>query len=88
MSTRKVLTVTLEFDMGDRRIFGPRVKAAYEAAVSAAIEAAKGELLDGSVSTVTSRMTWDYRWAEATAQDTDVEFADGDFEYGDEEPKQ
>jgi hypothetical protein len=32
----------------------PRVKAAYESAVSAAIKAAKVELLDGSVSTVSS----------------------------------
>ncbi|KAF4405526.1 hypothetical protein [Streptomyces lycii] len=84
MSTRKVLTVTLEFDMGDRKIYGPRVKAAYESAVSAAIKAAKAELLDGSVSTVSSRMTWDYRWAEATALDTDAKFED-DFEFEDED---
>jgi hypothetical protein len=26
-------------------------------------------------------MTWDYRWAEVTAQDTDVEFGDEEFEF-------
>ncbi|MBQ1113754.1 hypothetical protein [Streptomyces sp. C3-3] len=82
MSTPKVLTVTLEFEMGDRKIHAPRVKAAYEAAVSAAIDAAKNELLDGSVNTVRSRMTWDYRWAETSAQytDVDVEWSDEDEE--------
>ncbi|MGW0788470.1 hypothetical protein ACWD04_09475 [Streptomyces sp. NPDC002911] len=86
MSTPKVLTVTLEFEMGDRKIHAPRVKAAYEAAVSAAIVAAKNELLDGSVNTVRSRMTWDYRWAETSAQytDVDVEWSDED----DEEPEE
>ena len=73
MSTPKVLTVTLEFEMGDRKIHAARIKAAYEAAVSAAIDAAKSELLDGSVTTVRSRMTWDYRWAETSAQYTDVD---------------
>ncbi|MFI5522766.1 hypothetical protein [Streptomyces platensis] len=73
MATPKILTVTLEFEMGDKRIHAPRIKAAYEAAVSAAMEAAKGELLDGSVSAVRSRMTWDYRWAESSAQYVDVD---------------
>lgn len=73
MSTPKVLTVTLEFEMGDRKIHTPRVKAAYEAAVSAAIDAAKDELLPGSVATVSSRMTWAYRWADTSAQYKDVD---------------
>ncbi|MFE0089516.1 hypothetical protein [Streptomyces sp. NPDC058991] len=68
MATQKILTVTLEFEMGDRKIHGPRIKAAYDAAVMAAIDAAKSELLDGSVSTVRSRMTFDYRWADASAE--------------------
>ncbi len=59
--------------MGDRKIHAARIKAAYEAAVSAAMEVAKGELLDGSVTTVRSRMTWDYRWAEQSAHHTDVD---------------
>ncbi|MFF7142739.1 hypothetical protein ACFZB5_16070 [Streptomyces nodosus] len=82
MSTPKVLTVTLEFEMGERKIHAARIKAAYEAAVSDAIEAAKKELLDGSVTTVRSRMTWDYRWAETSAQytDLDVEWSEDDEE--------
>jgi hypothetical protein len=82
MSTPKVMTVTLEFEMGDRKIHAARIKAACEAAVSAAIEAAKGELLDGSITTVRSRMTWDYRWAETSAQYTDV-----DVEWAEDEPE-
>ncbi|MFC8064541.1 hypothetical protein [Streptomyces sp. NPDC057293] len=82
MSTPKVLTVTLEFEMGERKIHAARIKAAYEAAVSDAIEAAKKELLDGSVTTVRSRMTWDYRWAETSAQytDLDIEWSEDDEE--------
>ncbi|MDT0460845.1 hypothetical protein RM550_34870 [Streptomyces sp. DSM 41527] len=75
MATQKIMTVTLEFEMGDRVIRGQRITAAYEAAVSAAVEAAKAELSKGSVSTVRSRMTWDYRWAELSAQYSDVEDA-------------
>lgn len=73
MATQKIMTVTLEFEMGDRVIRGQRITAAYEAAVNAAVEAAKTELSKGSVSTVRSRMTWDYRWAELSAQYSDVE---------------
>ncbi|MFD8386475.1 hypothetical protein ACFV2X_49615 [Streptomyces sp. NPDC059679] len=80
MATQKILTVTLEFEMGDRKIYGPRIKAAYDAAVPAAIEAAKAELLEGSVSTVRSRMTFDYRWTEATA-----EYAEMDGEWDEDE---
>lgn len=84
MATPKVLTMTLEFEMGDRKIHAARIKAAYEAAVSASIEAAKKELLNGSVTTVRSRMTWDYRWAETAAQytDLDVEWPEDDEEPG------
>ncbi|WP_327392563.1 hypothetical protein OG533_19730 [Streptomyces sp. NBC_01186] len=73
MSQTKILTVTLEFEMGDRKIYSPRIKAAYESAVSAAIEAAKDQLLDGSVNTVRSRMSWDYRFATAATEYTDLE---------------
>lgn len=78
MSTPKVLTITLEFEMGNRKIHTPRVKAAYEAAVNAAVDAAKSELLPGSVETVNSRMTWAYRWADTSAQykDIDAEWED------------
>ncbi|MFI5855726.1 hypothetical protein [Streptomyces parvulus] len=74
--------MTLEFEMGERKIHAARIKAAYEAAVSDAIEAAKKELLDGSVTTVRSRMTWDYRWAETSAQytDLDIEWSEDDEE--------
>ncbi|MBB4931875.1 hypothetical protein F4561_002695 [Lipingzhangella halophila] len=77
MSTPKVLTVELEFEMGDRKIHGPRIKAAYDAAVAAAIEAAKKELLEGSISTVRHSMTWGYRWVQ-TGSVVDVDEATWD----------
>ncbi|MBK6042663.1 MULTISPECIES: hypothetical protein [Streptomyces] len=80
MTTKKILTVTLEFEMGDRKIHSPRIKAAHDAAVAAAIEAAKGELLEGSLSTVRSRMTFDYRWADASA-----EYAEMDVDWEEDE---
>ncbi|MCX4969080.1 hypothetical protein OHA98_30805 [Streptomyces sp. NBC_00654] len=80
-STREqILTVTFESEMGDRKIHSPRIKAAYDAAVAAAVEAAKGELLEGSLSTVLSRTTFDYRWAGASAEyaEMDVDWEEGD----------
>ncbi|OEV08853.1 hypothetical protein [Streptomyces nanshensis] len=85
MSTPKVLTVTLEFDMSDRRNGSARIKSAYEAATASAVEAAKGKLLPDSVLMVRSRMTWDYRWAEATAQYSDP--VQDEAEPGDDEPQ-
>lgn len=77
MSTPKVLTITLEFEMSERKNHLTRIKAAYDAAVAAAIEAARPELLDDSLKSVTSRMTWDYRWAETSEKhDISAEWED------------
>ena len=67
MATPKVLEIKLEFTMGDRKIYSPRIKAAYEKAVEAAIDAAREELLDDSISSVHASMTWGYRWAQTTS---------------------
>jgi hypothetical protein len=64
MTTPKVLTITLRFDIGERNTHLPRIKAASDAVVAAATEAAKKALLDGSVENVQATTTWDYRWAE------------------------
>ncbi|WP_326590743.1 hypothetical protein [Streptomyces sp. NBC_01294] len=67
MAKRKILTVTLEFEMGQQTIHGKRIKEAYDALVIAAAEAAEGQLPYGSVEAVRSRATWDYRWYEASS---------------------
>jgi hypothetical protein len=77
MATKKILTITVEFEVLERKTHFPRIKAAHEAAVNAAVEAVRGELLDGSVGDVKSRMTWDYRWADSSTEYAGVEGDDG-----------
>ncbi|MFH8567187.1 hypothetical protein [Streptomyces sp. NPDC017993] len=57
----KFLTLTLEVELGDRRTHTGRVEAAHQAAVSAAVEAIKTELLEDAVERVQSRIIWGYR---------------------------
>lgn len=64
MATPKVLTITLKFEMGDRKIHYSRIKAASDAAVQAGTQAVQEALLDGSVDHVTATTTWAYHWAE------------------------
>jgi hypothetical protein len=49
---RKILTIILEFDLGDRKTHGSRLKVAYEPARSDAISAVERELLQGSIAEV------------------------------------
>ncbi|MEV0115554.1 hypothetical protein AB0H77_20300 [Streptomyces sp. NPDC050844] len=71
---RKFLTVTLDIELGNRKTHAGRIEAAHQAAVGAAVEAIKGELLEDSVERVKSRITWGYRRG---SQDLDyVEEAD------------
>jgi hypothetical protein len=58
---RKILTIILEFDLGDRKTHGSRLKGAYEAVRSEAIRAIERELLERSIAEVTTRMFYDYR---------------------------
>jgi hypothetical protein len=62
------MTISLEFDLGDRKIYSARIKSGYDAAVSAATKAVQQELLEGSVATVRTRMSYEYRWAEITEE--------------------
>ena len=63
---RKILALTMEFELGERKTHGDRLKNAHEKALDAAIEAVKGELLDDSVEKVNSHMTWSYRYLDQT----------------------
>ncbi|MCL2552756.1 MAG: hypothetical protein FWE75_11510, partial [Actinomycetia bacterium] len=88
MATKKILTITVEVEVLERRTRAARLKAAHEAAVNAAVEAVRGELLDGSVGDVKSRMTWDYRWADTSAQyagDEEEPWIDDAFDEGEDE---
>lgn len=61
---RKILRIILEFEVGGSKNHSGRLKEAYLAAVSSAGEAVRNVMLNGSVSHVTSRMTYDYRHME------------------------
>lgn len=74
MAIRKVLTIKLEFNLAEHKNHSPRLRAAHEAAVSAAIEAARAELLDGSIASVTTHMSFDYRWIESAGSQIDESF--------------
>ena len=77
MAVKKILTITLEVEVLERKTHFPRIKAAHESAVNAAVEAVRAELLDGSVGDVSSRMTWDYRWADSSSAYAGGEVDDG-----------
>ncbi|MEU1896892.1 hypothetical protein ABZ512_00850 [Nocardiopsis dassonvillei] len=85
MATPKVLEIKLDFVMSDRKIYSSRIKAVYEKAVEAAIEAAREELLDDSISSVHASMTWGYRWAQ-TSSDFDLD--ESQWEDDEEEPSE
>jgi hypothetical protein len=64
MPKRKVLTMTIELELGDRKAPPKRLQAVYDAAVEGAVAAATSELLEGGVISVQHRMTYDYRWVD------------------------
>ena len=62
----KHLTITLDFDLQtpNSTVGEARIKAAYNAAVEAAVAAAAKKFPEGSVKTITADMRWSYRWIE------------------------
>ncbi|MFI7680358.1 hypothetical protein [Actinophytocola sp. NPDC049390] len=64
VATRKILTINIEFELGDRKAGKKRLEAVYNGAVEGAINAASAELLEGGLVDVRHSMTFDYRWAE------------------------
>ena len=76
MATPKVLMITLDIEVGESKTHATRIRAAYAAAVEAAVEAVKKELIPGSVDRVTSRMTWGYRFLETTTSHEDITIED------------
>lgn len=63
---RKVLMITLDFDLGPKKTHATRLKEAYHAAVQAADRAVRDVLLEGSVTGLRTRMQYDYRHLEGT----------------------
>jgi hypothetical protein len=61
MASSKILTLSLEFELSERRQGNARLRTANDAAVRAAIQAVENELLPESVKSVRNRLTWDYR---------------------------
>lgn len=60
----RIMTITLEVKVAERRLSDSRMREAYERATAVAADAVAGILLDGSVEGVRSSMTYDYRHAE------------------------
>ncbi|MEH0424106.1 hypothetical protein [Streptomyces sp. B21-083] len=62
----KHLTITLDFDLqtAGSTVGEARIRAAYNAAVEAALVAALEQLPEGSIKNVTAEMDWSYRWME------------------------
>jgi hypothetical protein len=57
----RVLTITLEFELVERKAYQPRLAAAYKAAVEAAAEAVNRQLLPNGVAGFKSRVCYDTR---------------------------
>lgn len=78
MATPKVLTITLEFEVGEKKITTARLRAAHKAGVAASIEAVVAQLPEDSVIKISKRVTWDYRWTDLAGEETDYDEADED----------
>lgn len=68
----KHLTITIDFDLQTEgsTVHYQRARAAYEAAVEAAIREAKKVLPPDSIRKITSEIDWSYRWT----REGDVQF--------------
>lgn len=66
---KRILTVTLEVELNDRRMSDRRMREAFEKATSLAACAVADTLLDGSVSGVRGSFTYDYRHAEHSEEE-------------------
>lgn len=73
---RKVLSITIEFEVGAKKTHNTRLKEAYKAAVKAADSAVRDILLDDSITGLMSRMVYDYRHLEGSMVPWDVVHAD------------
>lgn len=81
---RKVLMITLDFDLGPKKTHATRLKEAYHAAVAAADRAVRDVLLEGSVIGLRTRMQYDYRHLEGTFVGWDMAVAANEEEDSDD----
>ncbi|MFD8767110.1 hypothetical protein OG981_43370 [Streptomyces mirabilis] len=91
----KHLTITIDFDLQTERstVHYQRARAAYEAAVEAAIREARKVLPPDSIKEISSEIDWSYRWTRehdvqfrrpGLVDDEIEDIADEDFEWEDE----
>lgn len=71
VATPKVLTITLEFEIGSERVEVPRLRAAYRAGINAAVAAVMAQMQPGNVAAVHPRVTWAYRWTDKSGVEVD-----------------
>jgi hypothetical protein len=62
----KVFTIALSFELGQHKASRARLRAAYDEAVTAAVDAVESELLPGSIVQASSTMAYDYRFMART----------------------
>lgn len=65
----RIMTITLEVKVAERRISRSRMREAYERAAAMAAATVSDVLLDGSVEGVRSSMTYDYRHEDEDERD-------------------
>ncbi len=92
--TPKHLTITIDFDLQTEgsKVQYQRARAAYEAAVEAAIREARKVLPSDSIREITTEIDWSYRWQrERDVQfrrpdlvDDEIEDIDDEVEWEDE----
>jgi len=63
-AARKVLRITMEFEVGDKKTHSTRLKEAYLAAVTAADDAVRAILLKDSVRGLKTQVVYGYRHLE------------------------
>lgn len=65
--TRKILKVTAEIEMSDRKITEPQLKAAAELIMGYTADCAQEVLGDDRIAQVRVNWTYEYRWLQAGA---------------------
>jgi hypothetical protein len=89
----KHLTITIDFDLQTEgsTVHYQRARAAYEAAVEAAVREARKVLPQDSIKEITSEIDWSYRWTREgdvvfrrpDLVEDEEEFTEDEFEFED-----
>lgn len=80
---KKVIRITLELEVGDRKVWLSRIKGAYQLGTELMVEALAEALPEGAIVDVSSRMEWYYLYgSERNGLEITQGEQDGDSENG------